>query len=381
MRGRTHTTLGAQVRRYAGRALVAGAAMAACAAFAAPASAAPPTGDGDGGIALTQVGSFNRPIHAENAPGTKGVLYVVESEGAIRVLGGTTVRPRPFLDISDLVRCCGEEGLLSIAFHPKYKRNRLFYVYFTDNDGDHVVMEFKRKKSKKKRFVALRSSGRQVLHIPHPVNGNHNGGQIAFGPDGLLYLAPGDGGSGGDPPNNAQNPEQLLGKLLRIDPKKQCSKIGKRKPSKCLKYGIPYGIPKDNPFVGGPAATRSTRSACATRSASPSTPLPARSRSATSAKAAARRSTTDRRQRARGQLRLVGLRGHPRSQCRAGGAQRRLPDPRVRQRQRRRRLSPARQRLRGGRGDRRLRGPRRAPHPPVRPPALHRRRQSDRSAA
>lgn len=237
--------------RYTARAALAAALCAACAlAAAAPAWAAPPTGDGDGGIALTQVGSFNRPIHAENAPGTKGVLYVVESEGVIRVLGGTTVRAKPFLDISDLVRCCGEEGLFSVAFHPGYKKNRLFYVYFTDNNGDQVVMEFKRKKNKKKRFVALRSSGRQVLHIPHPVNGNHNGGTIAFGPDGLLYIGPGDGGSGGDPPNNAQNPEQLLGKLLRIDPKKQCSKIGKSKPSKCLKYGIPYGIPKDNPFVG-----------------------------------------------------------------------------------------------------------------------------------
>jgi glucose/arabinose dehydrogenase len=227
-------------------------------AAAAPAAAAPPTGDGDGGFALTQVGSFARPIHAENAPGTKGVLYVVESEGVIRVLGGTTVRAQPFLDISDLVRCCGEEGLFSIAFHPKYKRNRLFYVYFTNNAGDQQLMEFRRSKKKKRKFVAVRSSGRTLLTIPHPVNGNHNGGTIAFGPDGLLYIGPGDGGAGGDPPNNAQNREQLLGKLLRIDPRKSCSKRlkkkvrGKRGKTFCKKFDLAYTSPPSNPFAGGP---------------------------------------------------------------------------------------------------------------------------------
>jgi hypothetical protein len=89
--------LGAQVRRYAGRALVAGAAMAACAAFAAPASAAPPVGDGDGGFALTEIGGFERPIHADNAPGTGNALYVVESEGRIRVVNGGSTLPTPFL--------------------------------------------------------------------------------------------------------------------------------------------------------------------------------------------------------------------------------------------------------------------------------------------
>ena len=228
-------------------------ALAVAIAAAAPASAAPPTGDGDGGFALTQVGSFERPIHAENAPGTKGVLYVVESEGVIRVLGGTAVRPQPFLDISDLVRCCGEEGLFSMAFHPGYKKNRLFYVYFTDNNGDQVLMEFKRAKKKKRKFVAVRSSGRQVLHIPHPVNGNHNGGTITFGPDGYLYLGPGDGGAGGDPPNNAQNTSSLLGKLLRIDPRKHCEKIKKSKPPKCARKPKfkPYSSARGNPFFGG----------------------------------------------------------------------------------------------------------------------------------
>ena len=213
----------------------------------------PPLGDGSGGFALTEVASFDRPVYAENAPGTKHNLYVVESEGVIRVLSGSTILPQPFLDISDLVRCCGEEGLLSMAFHPKYRRNRLFYVYFTDNNGDQQLMEFRR--TKKRKFVASRGSGRAVLNIPHPVNGNHNGGQLQFGPDGLLYMGPGDGGAGGDPPNNAQNPDSMLGKLLRIDPRKQpsrCTKKKKGKPRKCFGPFKPYGVPRGNPFVGGP---------------------------------------------------------------------------------------------------------------------------------
>jgi glucose/arabinose dehydrogenase len=235
-----------------------GACLAAVAlvsaALAAPATAAPPVGDGNGGFKLTELASFDRPIHAENAPGTKGVLYVVESGGVIRVLGGTSVRPQPFLDISDLVRCCGEEGLFSMAFHPQYKRNRLFYVYFTNNNGDQQLMEFKRSAKKKRKFVASRSSGRTVLTVPHPVNGNHNGGTIAFGPDGFLYVGPGDGGGGGDQPNNAQNTDSLLGKLLRISPVKTCVDFVK-KSKRCAKRGWrPYGIPQSNPFVASPGA-------------------------------------------------------------------------------------------------------------------------------
>ncbi len=231
------------------------AAMLAIVALAAPAArAAPPLGDGDGGFKLTRVADLERPIHADNAPGTRHNLYVAEQEGVVRVLSGARVLPKPFLDIRDLVECCGEQGLLSIAFHPRYKRNRLFYLYLNNKVGDLVVMEFKRKKRKK--FVALRSSGRQVLYIPHPANTNHNGGQIAFGPDGYLYIAPGDGGSGGDPPNNAQNPELLLGKMLRINPRKQprgCKKLkrrgkGKRK-KRCFGPYRPYGTPAGNPYA------------------------------------------------------------------------------------------------------------------------------------
>jgi glucose/arabinose dehydrogenase len=236
--------------------------IAAALTAATPASAKPPpVGGGDGGFKLTRVGSFERPIHAENAPGTKGVLYVVESEGVIRVLQGRKVRARPFLNISDLVQCCGEEGLLSIAFHPGYRKNRLFYVYFTNNNGDNVVMEFKRKRKKSRRFEAIRGSGRVVLRLQHPTNSNHNGGTVAFGRDKLLYVAPGDGGSGGDPPNNAQSSQSLLGKLLRIDPRKSCAKRpgklvkrrGKRVASPCSK-SLPYTVPRTNPFVRRPGA-------------------------------------------------------------------------------------------------------------------------------
>jgi len=243
-------------------AAVAVAAALSLLALPAAAGAAPaniPTGDGIGGFTLTAIGSFDRPVHADNAPGTGDTLYVVESEGVIRVhtAGGTL--PQPFLDITDLVQCCGEEGLLSMAFHPGYRKNRLFYVYFTNNAGDEEVVEFRR--ARKARFVARRSSARRVLYIPHPVNGNHNGGQLQFGPDGFLYIGPGDGGAGGDPPNNAQNLQTGLGKLLRIDPTKQrtakqLKKLKKKKRKRIRKRvlvkkrGGPYGIPRTNPFVG-----------------------------------------------------------------------------------------------------------------------------------
>ncbi len=140
---------------------------------------------------------------------------------------------RPFLDIRGLVGDGGERGLLSIAFPPDYAQSRRFYVYYTDNAGNIRVDEFKRRSA----TLAARDSRRSVIEIPHPVNANHNGSQLQFLGD-LLYLGTGDGGSAGDPPNNAQNKQSLLGKLLRIDPR----------PSN----GRPYTVPADNPFVGKP---------------------------------------------------------------------------------------------------------------------------------
>jgi glucose/arabinose dehydrogenase len=203
-------------------------------------------------LSLTQIGSFQEPTYVDDAPGKKNrrLLFVTQKTGQVVVLRNGVPLPAPFLDISDLVSAPtgSEQGLFSIAFHPEYERNRLFYVFFTDRNGDNVLYEFRRKR--KSRVQSLRSSARQVLLVPHPDDAaNHNGGQIAFGPKNLLYLGTGDGGS---TPVSAQDPNLLTGKLLRIDPRLQVPrrKNGKRKAKKAAL--APYGIPKGNPFARGP---------------------------------------------------------------------------------------------------------------------------------
>jgi len=185
------------------------------------------------GVALKRIGRFDAPVYVAGAPGFPRLLFVAEQAGRVQVLRGGHRQRRPFLDISDLVQAGGERGLLSIAFPPDYRRSRRFYVYYTDRRGDIRVDEFRRRGATR----AARGSRRAVLDIPHPTNANHNGGQLQFLGN-LLYLGTGDGGSAGDPPNNAQNRNSLLGKLLRIDPR----------PSD----GRPYSIPAGNPFVGRP---------------------------------------------------------------------------------------------------------------------------------
>jgi glucose/arabinose dehydrogenase len=167
------------------------------------------------GVGLKKIGNFDSPVYVAGAPGFPKLLFVVEQDGRVVVLRGGHPQPRPFLDIRDLVSFEGERGLLSIAFPPDYKRSGRFYVYYTDNQGNIRVDEFKRKSATR----AARGSRRALVEIPHPVNANHNGGQLQFLGN-LLYFGTGDGGSGGDPPNNAQNPHKLLGKLLRIDPRR-----------------------------------------------------------------------------------------------------------------------------------------------------------------
>jgi glucose/arabinose dehydrogenase len=185
-----------------------------------------------GAVALKQIGNFDSPTYVSGAPGFPKLLFVVEQRGTVQVLRGGRKLAHPFLDINGLVSDDGgERGLLSIAFPPGYAQSGAFYVYYTDNSGNIRVEEFQRRSATR----AAPSSRRTVIEIPHPVNSNHNGGQLQFLGD-LLYLGTGDGGSGGDPPNNAQNKESLLGKLLRIDPR----------PS----GGQPYSVPADNPFVG-----------------------------------------------------------------------------------------------------------------------------------
>jgi glucose/arabinose dehydrogenase len=189
---------------------------------------------GKGSVALKKVGQFDHPVYVTGAPGFPKLLFVVEQPGRVAVLSGGHRLPRPFLDLQGKVGYDGgERGLLSIAFAPDYRRSGSFYVYYNDNAGNIRVDEFRRHGA----TTAAAGSQRRVIEIPHPVNANHNGGQLQF-LDGLLYLGTGDGGSGGDPPNNAQNRDVLLGKLLRIDPR--------------AADGRPYSIPASNPFVGKP---------------------------------------------------------------------------------------------------------------------------------
>jgi glucose/arabinose dehydrogenase len=214
--------------------------VAALLALALPAcGSAQPSGAGGtapragGGVALKKVGEFQEPVYVAGAPGFPKLLFVVEQQGRVQVLRSGRKTRRPFLDITSLVGSGGERGLLSIAFPPDYANSRSFYAYYTDRAGNIRIDEFKRRSATR----VVQGSRRPVIEIPHPVNANHNGGQLQFlGND--LYFGTGDGGSGGDPPNNAQNRDSLLGKLLRIDPR----------PS----GGNPYSTPAGNPFVGRP---------------------------------------------------------------------------------------------------------------------------------
>jgi glucose/arabinose dehydrogenase len=185
------------------------------------------------GVALKKIGSFDAPVYVAGAPGFPKLLFVVEQAGKIAVLKSGHRLRKPFLDIRGDVSYGGERGLLSVAFPPDYARSKRFYVYYTDNDGNIRIDEFHRASATR----AAPGSRREVIVVPHPVNSNHNGGQLQFHGD-LLYFGTGDGGSGGDPPNNAQNKDVLLGKLLRIDPRPA--------------GGKPYSVPADNPFVGKP---------------------------------------------------------------------------------------------------------------------------------
>lgn len=208
---------------------------------AAPASAIPPVGSGEGSLRLAPVGNFTKPVFVTGAPGFPKLLFVVEQPGVVQVLRQGKRLEQPFLDLRGQTICgsdpdaCGEQGLLSIAFPPNYKKTRRFYVYFTDARGDNNVAEFRRSRNRPAR--ALPGSQRKILNIPHPFFENHNGGGLAFHGSRELYITTGDGGLGGDPSNNAQNPESLLGKVLRINPL----------PSRA---GGPFRVPRSNPYVG-----------------------------------------------------------------------------------------------------------------------------------
>ena len=182
--------------------------------------------------------SFNRPVDLQHAGDGSGRLFVVEQAGRILVFPNdrATAEAKVFLDIRDRVNDGGnEEGLLGLAFHPSYTDNGYLYVNYTaSNPRRTVISRFRVSGTDPD---AADASGETVLLTFNQPFSNHNGGQVAFGPDGYLYIATGDGGSGGDPQNNAQNRANLLGKILRIDVDN-------------AQGGKDYGIPADNPFAG-----------------------------------------------------------------------------------------------------------------------------------
>jgi glucose/arabinose dehydrogenase len=186
-------------------------------------------------VALTQVASgLDSPLQLTNARDGSGRLFVVEQTGKIKLIKAGVVQGTPFLDLSDEISHGGEQGLLGLAFHPSYKTNGLFYVNFTRANGDTVVNRYR--VSTTNPDVAVRATGYRIITIAQPYD-NHNGGMIAFGPDGYLYIGMGDGGSAGDPGNRAQRLDTDLGKMLRINVN---GSVGARH----------FLIPSSNPWVG-----------------------------------------------------------------------------------------------------------------------------------
>jgi glucose/arabinose dehydrogenase len=167
---------------------------------------------------VTVASGLDSPLLATVAPGESKRLYVVEQGGLIRIVAGDKIRAQPFLDLRARVRAGGEQGLLGLEFAPDYATSRTFVVNYTDNNGDTRVVRYRSDGTK-----ALPASARQLLFVKQPY-ANHNGGNVVYGPDGLLYVGMGDGGSGGDPENRAQDMDTLLGKIVRLDPRKPAAK-------------------------------------------------------------------------------------------------------------------------------------------------------------
>lgn len=171
----------------------------------------------------------SNPVEIKNANDSR--LFIVQQDGYIKIVQpGGTVNPANFLNISTKITFGGERGLLGLAFHPQYATNGYFYVYYNNTAGNITVARYSVSSDPN---IADASSEKLMLNITKPFT-NHNGGSIHFAPDGMLWISTGDGGSGGDPNNNGQNINSLLGKMLRID----------------VNAAGPYNIPPDNPFVG-----------------------------------------------------------------------------------------------------------------------------------
>ena len=185
---------------------------------------------------ISKISGLNKPTHIANAGDGSNRLFIVEQAGRIILVKNDISLEKPFLDVSSRVRCCGERGLLSVAFPPGYANKKYFYINYTNKSGDTVVARYR---VSSEPDIANPGSEEILLTIKQPYS-NHNGGQLAFGQDGFLYIGLGDGGSAGDPHGYAQNPGSLLGKILRID-------VESGKP--------PYAIPDGNP----PAKTKGYR--------------------------------------------------------------------------------------------------------------------------
>ena len=176
---------------------------------------------------------FSSPLYL-TAPPSDARLFVVEQSGRIHIIENGSRLATPFLDITDRVLSGGERGLLSVAFHPQYATNGFFYVSYNDHNGDTRIERYTVTADV---TLADQGSAKLILSVEQPFS-NHNGGLIVFGPDGMLYVGLGDGGSGGDPLGHGQNRNSLLGALLRID----------------VDGGDPFAVPPDNPFVGDAGA-------------------------------------------------------------------------------------------------------------------------------
>jgi glucose/arabinose dehydrogenase len=184
-----------------------------------------------GAVKLNRVAAgFQQPLGIANAGDGSSRLFVVEQGGKIKILQAGKVLPTAFLDISSLTDAGGERGLLGLAFDPKFKSNGRLFINYTDNSGDTTIARYTVSSANKN--VVDPKSAKVLLQIEQPY-ANHNGGQLEFGPDGMLYVGMGDGGSGGDPQNYGQNMNSLLGKMLRLDVS-----------------GDTMSVPKNNPFVG-----------------------------------------------------------------------------------------------------------------------------------
>lgn len=178
------------------------------------------------------VSGLSQPVYMVEANDSSHQLFIVERTGKIRIWKNNSLLPTAFLDVTSIITAANaEQGLLSMAFHPAYKDLGYFFIYYTNTAGAITIARYRRTNDN----IADPSSGVVLLTIPKRFS-NHNGGHLLFGPDGYLYFATGDGGSGGDPDNNAQKPQSLLGKMLRIDVNNPVTPF--------------YKIPPTNPFVG-----------------------------------------------------------------------------------------------------------------------------------